>query len=550
MPCGRQRRRHHVVVAGQGGAGGVDAVGRRRAQLQLAARLERDRGAVREGSEAAGELDQIVEGHDPLRVGAVEDVPLQLRARPARSAPGGSIAGESGPGPWPWSAGARDRTRTSALRPHRPDDTVRLDHRPGTAGTPAVAPAHAPLIPTRGHRCHLLRSAHVSHLTTGRRTGVRRSPGISDAAWYPGAVKIEDYALIGDTQTAGLVSTAGSIDWLCLPRFDSGACFAALLGDERDGRWLLAPDGRRSRPGGAATAPARWCWRPSWRRPMVRCGSSTACRSATAPRTWCGIVEGLRGRVPMHMELILRFDYGSVVPWVRQVDGRLRATAGPDSIELVTPVETRGEDFRTARRLHRRSPAIGVPFLLRWHPSHEPPPPLDRRRGGGRRTPTPGGRSGRREPTSTSATTAGATRCMRSLITLKALTYAPTGGIVAAATTSLPEKIGGVRNWDYRYCWLRDATFTLYSLMLAGYVDEATAWRDWLLRAVAGEPSKLQIMYGAGGRAPARRVRAAPPGRLRGIAAGAHRQRRQRAVPARRLRRGDGRHAPGPPGRA
>ena len=361
-----------------------------------------------------------------------------------------------------------------------------------------------------------------------------------------GAVKIEDYALIGDTQTAGLVSTAGSIDWLCLPRFDSGACFAALLGDERDGRWLLTPNGRDHRPGGAGTAPVRWCWRRSWRRPMVRCGSWTACRSATAPPTWSASSRACGAGCRCHMELILRFDYGSVVPWMRQVDGRLRATAGPDSIELVTPVETRGEDFRTLADF-TVGPGDRVPFLLRWHPSHEPPPPSIDAIAAVEDTD-----AWWSEWTGRARLDLGHDHwrdaAMRSLITLKALTYAPTGGIVAAATTSLPEKIGGVRNWDYRYCWLRDATFTLYSLMLAGYVDEATAWRDWLLRAVAGEPSKLQIMYGPAGERRLDEFELPAPRRLRGIAAGAHRQRRQRAVPARRLRRGDGRHAPGPPG--
>jgi GH15 family glucan-1,4-alpha-glucosidase len=311
-----------------------------------------------------------------------------------------------------------------------------------------------------------------------------------------GPVKIEDYALIGDTQTAGLVSTAGSIDWLCLPRFDSAACFAALLGDQHDGRWLLTPSGtitrqqRRYRPGTLVleteleTADG-----------AVRIVDCMPIRDRTPDVV--RLVQGLRGRVPVHMELILRFGYGYVVPWVRQVDGRLRATAGPDSVELVTPVETRGEDFRT---LADFTVAAGdtVPFLLRWHPSHEaPPPPID---ADAAVADTDAwwtewsGRAKLRLDEDRWRDTV-----LRSVITLKALTYAPTGGIVAAATTSLPEKIGGVRNWDYRYCWLRDATFTLYSLMLAGYVEEATAWRDWLLRAVAGEPSKLQIMYGPAG---------------------------------------------------
>jgi GH15 family glucan-1,4-alpha-glucosidase len=312
----------------------------------------------------------------------------------------------------------------------------------------------------------------------------------------PRGVRIEDYALIGDTQTAGLVSTAGSIDWLCLPRFDSDACFAALLGSEENGRWRIAPAGpltrvrRRYRPGTLVLETEMECAEG-----VVRLVDCMPIRDRTPDVV--RLVQGVSGRVPMHMELVLRFGYGSIVPWVFRVEPHLRAVAGPDSVELVTPVPTRGEDLRTVADF-----AVGagdvVPFTLRWHPSHElPPPDLD--------------------PMGTVADTAAwweewcaagkiavdnqlwRDAVQRSLITLKALTYAPSGGIVAAATTSLPERLGGVRNWDYRYCWLRDATFTLYSLMLAGYVTEAKAWRDWLLRAVAGEPSKLQIMYGPAG---------------------------------------------------
>jgi GH15 family glucan-1,4-alpha-glucosidase len=309
-------------------------------------------------------------------------------------------------------------------------------------------------------------------------------------------VKIEDYAMIGDTQTAGLVGLDGSIDWLCLPRFDSGACFAALLGGERDGRWLLAPSGgirrrhRHYRPGTLVLETEI-----ETHDGVVRVVDCMPIRDRTPDVV--RVVHGVRGRVPMRMELSLRFGYGSIVPWVRQVNGRLRATAGPDSVELVSPVETRGEDFRTVADF---SVAAGdtVPFVLRWHYSHEPPPPpidplaaVEDTEAWWREW-TDAGRLRIREE-------GWRHKVQRSLITLKALTYAPTGGIVAAATTSLPEKIGGVRNWDYRYCWLRDATFTLSALTLAGYVQEATAWRDWLLRAVAGEPSKLQIMYGAAG---------------------------------------------------
>jgi GH15 family glucan-1,4-alpha-glucosidase len=306
-------------------------------------------------------------------------------------------------------------------------------------------------------------------------------------------VRIEDYALIGDTQTAALVGRDGSIDWLCLPRFDSGACFAALLGHERHGRWILSPIcdvrrvHRRYRPGTLiletefetedGTVRVIDCMPPRERAPDV-----------------VRVVEGVRGQVRMHMELVIRFDYGSVVPWVRQLNGMLSAVAGPDALYLHTPIETRGEDLTTVADFSV-SEGQRVPFLLIWHPSHEAPPqPIDP--------------LGAVEDTekwwqewSDRCTYKGEWQdhVLRSLITLKALTYAPTGGIVAAATTSLPEFLGGVRNWDYRYGWLRDATFTLYALMTAGYKEEASSWRDWLLRAVAGDPAELQIMYGPAG---------------------------------------------------
>ncbi len=306
--------------------------------------------------------------------------------------------------------------------------------------------------------------------------------------------RIEDYALIGDCHTAALVSREGSIDWLCLPRFDSSACFAALLGEPQHGRWLLAPRGevravrRRYTEGtlvletdfetadGAVTLVD--CMPPRSREPyLVR------------------QVIGRHGQVPMRMELIVRFDYGSIVPWVRRREHGIRAIAGPNSLLLDTPVELRGQDFTTVAEF-TVSAGQEVPFVLRWHPSHEAPPsPL-------------------KNPAETVRKTADwwrewSQRCqyqgayreavLRSLITLKALTYAPTGGMVAAATTSLPEQLGGVRNWDYRFCWVRDATFTLYALMGGGYLDEARAWREWLLRAVAGQPEALNIMYGIAG---------------------------------------------------
>lgn len=306
-------------------------------------------------------------------------------------------------------------------------------------------------------------------------------------------MRIEDYALLGDTQSAALVGRDGSIDWLCLPRFDSGACFASLLGDSRHGRWLLCPVGpvarthRRYRPdtliletdldteGGA-----------------VRLIDFMPLRDRNPDVV--RIVEGLRGQVRVHMELVIRFDYGSIVPWVRTVDGVLRAVGGPDSLYLQTPIETRGEGLTTVADFVV-SEGERVPFVLTWNPSHLLPiDPANPERALTETEEWWKDWSGR-------CTYKGPWReqVLRSLITLKALTYAPTGGIVAAPTTSLPEALGSVRNWDYRYCWLRDATFTLYSLMAAGYREEACAWRDWLLRAAAGDPAQLQIMYGPAG---------------------------------------------------
>jgi GH15 family glucan-1,4-alpha-glucosidase len=305
--------------------------------------------------------------------------------------------------------------------------------------------------------------------------------------------RIEDYALIGDCHTAALVARNGSIDWLCFPRFDSGACFSALLGSEEHGRWLISPAGtirhieRRYREGtlvletdyetddGAVTLID--CMPPRSREPdLVR------------------MVIGRRGQVRMHMQLVIRFDYGSIVPWVRRTENGIRAVAGPDTLNLRTGVPLRGENLRTEAEF---TVAEGerVPFVLTWHPSHEPTPAaIDAEE-------IIAATEDWWKEWSNRCTYTGPWRdaVLRSLITLKALTYAPTGGIVAAPTTSLPEYLGGVRNWDYRYCWVRDATFTLYALMLAGYTDEACAWREWLLRAVAGKPSQLNIMYGLAG---------------------------------------------------
>ncbi len=305
--------------------------------------------------------------------------------------------------------------------------------------------------------------------------------------------RIEDYALIGDCQTAALVGRDGSIDWLCLPRFDSGACFAALLGTPEQGRWLLAPT--------SDVKTVRRCYRPGT---LVLETAYEVEEGAVAvvdcmpPRTdapdLLRQVVGLRGRVPMRMQLVIRFDYGSIVPWVRRMDGGIRAIAGPDTLLLRTPVPLRGENLTTVAEF---TVAEGerIPFELTWFPSHQAMPGALDVEEVMRQTQTWW------EEWSARCTYEGPWRgaVVRSLITLKALTYEHTGGIVAAATTSLPERLGGVRNWDYRYCWLRDATFTLYSMMMGGYTDEARAWREWLLRAVAGKPDQIQIMYGLAG---------------------------------------------------
>jgi GH15 family glucan-1,4-alpha-glucosidase len=309
--------------------------------------------------------------------------------------------------------------------------------------------------------------------------------------------RIEDYALIGDEQTAALVGRDGSIDWLCLPRFDSGACFARLLGDEENGHWRIAPEGAEGRPC------TRRSYRPDtlvldteWDTPEGSVRVTDLMPQRDRAPDLVRIVEGLSGRVTVRSTLRLRFDYGSIVPWMRRSDGHRVAVAGPDSVWLRSepPVRTWGERLRTHAQF-AVGPGEKVAFVLTWHPSHDPRPPLI-------------------DPYqalehSVADWRAWAARCrytgphrdavVRSLITLKALTYAPTGGIVAAPTTSLPEEPGGVRNWDYRYCWLRDSTLTLGALLSAGYQDEAEAWRDWLLRAVAGNPADLQIMYGLAG---------------------------------------------------
>ena len=306
-------------------------------------------------------------------------------------------------------------------------------------------------------------------------------------------LRIEDYALIGNTRTSALVGKDGSIDWMCVPRFDSNACFAALLGDRGNGHWRIGP----------AHAPA--AVRRRYRREtlILETEFETAegvvrvvdCMPVWEDRTdIVRIVVGVRGSVALRMELVMRFGYGAITPWVRRVDGALLATSGPDSLELRTPVTLEGRNFTTVAEFVVAE-GQRVPFVMTWFPSHET----------------------RLLPVDAEAALNATERYWRSwvaqstydgrwaddvhasLIVLKAMTYAPTGGMVASVTTSLPEQIGGVRNWDYRYCWVRDATFTLYALLLAGYHDEARAWRQWLLRAAAGHPAELQILYGVGG---------------------------------------------------
>jgi len=306
--------------------------------------------------------------------------------------------------------------------------------------------------------------------------------------------RIEDYALLGDLQSAALVSTEGSIDWLCFPRFDSPACFAALLDGPDAGRWLLAPAS-----GGVCTS-RRYrgdtlVLETEWTTPegQVRVLDLMPPRGS-APDV-VRIVEGVSGAVPMRGELTIRFDYGHVVPWVRHRGEQIQALAGPDALWLSTPAPTEGRDLATVSEFTVRA-GERVPFVLTWTPGHHSAPDaVDAER-------ALGGTIAFWEEWVASGNRVGgphADAVTRSLITLKALTYAPTGGIVAAPTTSLPEQIGGPRNWDYRFSWLRDSTYTLQALLAAGYTDEAVAWRHWLLRAVAGDPADLQIMYGIDG---------------------------------------------------
>ncbi|MBA3275532.1 MAG: glycoside hydrolase family 15 protein, partial [Chloroflexia bacterium] len=305
--------------------------------------------------------------------------------------------------------------------------------------------------------------------------------------------RIGDYAYLGDLQTGVLVSREGSIDWCCFPRFDSGACFAALLGEPEHGRWLVAPVGeeyrstRRYRPDSLILETLH-----------ETADGAVRVIDFMPPRGGAPdivrIVEGVQGSVRMHSELVVRFGYGRIVPWVRRVDGALLAIAGPDALCLRTAAEVHGENLTSVSEFVV-SAGERIPFVLTWYPSHESLPPAI-------------------EPETALRETESfwldwARQChtggefedviRQSLLVLKALTYSPSGGIVAAPTTSLPEWIGGVRNWDYRYCWLRDASLTLVAMLRAGYGGEAIAWRDWLLRTIAGDPAEVQIMYGIAG---------------------------------------------------
>jgi GH15 family glucan-1,4-alpha-glucosidase len=305
--------------------------------------------------------------------------------------------------------------------------------------------------------------------------------------------RIEQYAIIGDTQAAALVADDGSIDWFCAPRFDSPACFAALLGTDDHGRWLIAPAGggratRRRYRDGTLVLETEF----ETDEGVVRVIDAMPVRDEHV--NVLRLVQGVRGRVRMTTELVVRFDYGSTVPWVRNRQGVLVAIAGPDALALHTPIDLEPQDLR-----HRAEFTVAegdsVPFVLSWFPSHHSPPrDVDAKRAIAETTAW-----WRRWSAESTYQAEWSALVNRSAITLKALTYAPTGGIVAAPTTSLPEWIGSVRNWDYRYCWLRDATFSLYALLSVGYEDEARRWRDWLMRAVAGSPSQLQIMYGPAG---------------------------------------------------
>jgi GH15 family glucan-1,4-alpha-glucosidase len=302
------------------------------------------------------------------------------------------------------------------------------------------------------------------------------------------ASRIEEYGLIGNTLTAALVSTGGSIDWFCAPRFDSDACFAALVGRDKHGRWSIRPtvrirESRQRYRGDTMILETEFACDHGAVRIIDFMPMGERCDLVR-------IIEGIDGEVPLEMLLDVRFGYGAYSPLIQRIDDGLSFMAGPDALTLRGGVAAQVQDHRVAAYLHVKK-GDRIPLQLGWYPSHErPPAALD--------------------PDQALASTEGywrewAGRCtyqgrwrdavLRSLLVLKAMTYSPTGGVVAAPTTSLPESIGGVRNWDYRFCWLRDASLTLDAFMMGGYVDEARAFRDWLLRAVAGDPADLQIMY-------------------------------------------------------
>jgi GH15 family glucan-1,4-alpha-glucosidase len=314
------------------------------------------------------------------------------------------------------------------------------------------------------------------------------------------AGRIEDYAVVGDMESVALVSGDGSVDWLCLPRFDSEACFAALLGTRDHGRWQIAPKDELDGPG-RSTATRRYAGETLILQTRWETAAGVAevtdfmpPREDGKPPVLIRVVQGVSGAVDMGVRLTLRFGYGSIVPWVTKTGGGIRATAGPDSVWLRTPVSLTGQGLAHTATFTVTAGDV-VPFVLTYVPSHEGEPAhLD---------------ASRSLAETRKFWDEWVSRCtyrgtyreavVRSLITLKALTYRPTGGIVAAATTSLPEDIGGMRNWDYRYCWLRDATITLEALLRTGYLEEARAWRHWLGRAIAGDPEDIQIMYGVAG---------------------------------------------------
>ncbi len=328
--------------------------------------------------------------------------------------------------------------------------------------------------------------------------GARGAPGAPGAPVYP---LIEDYALIGDMQSAALVSREGSIDWLCLPRFDSDAVFAAMLGTSDNGQWRLNPTAEEGPPSRAGQVERKYrkdtlILDTQW----TTAGGVVKVIDFMPPRAddtpvLIRIVEGVKGAVEMESTIAFRFGYGSIVPWVRRVNDAILAVAGPDSVWLRSTVKLVAHEMAHHADFVVRA-GERVPFALTWQPSHLPGPP-------------PVVDADESLEQTASFWTDWVSRCtyhgqyrdavVRSLITIKALTYDPTGGIVAAPTTSLPEDIGGVRNWDYRYCWLRDSTMALEALLRTGYVDEAAAWRRWLGRAVAGSAENVQIMYGVAG---------------------------------------------------